>query len=152
MTEQASNEMVWNDVFPDRPPKESWLTEPDKVVWVDEATDLDCMIVRGPVGSWCGYVAVPFGHPHYGRDYDEVDADVHGGLTYANECGGHVCHIPREGHTDDVWWLGFDCAHGGDLCPSFESLSSLRRGTYKDMGYVKREVEMLAHQLAEVTA
>lgn len=30
----------------------AWEDEPDKVVWVDEATGLDCMARRGPVGAW----------------------------------------------------------------------------------------------------
>ena len=30
----------------------------------------------------CGYLGVPKDHPWYGKDYDEVDVEVHGGLTY----------------------------------------------------------------------
>lgn len=80
-----------------------WDAEPDKVQWVDEVTGLDCLIVRGPLGSWCGYVGVPEGHPFFGIDYSrctqtpgcgesycnhtpEHIASVHGGLTYADFC------------------------------------------------------------------
>ena len=36
-----------------------WKDEPDKVVGVDEATGLDCMIVRhDEYGHFCGYVGV----------------------------------------------------------------------------------------------
>src|SRR5437868_4216905 len=31
-----------------------WWDEPDKVQWIDPATDLDCLAVRGPFGAWCG--------------------------------------------------------------------------------------------------
>lgn len=51
-------------------PPGPWDQEPfDKVSWVDEETNLDCLAVRGPMGSWCGYVGVPPGHPFYGKDY-----------------------------------------------------------------------------------
>ena len=41
-------------------PEGPWMTEPDKLVWIDVDTDLDCMAVRAPTtGAWCGYVGVP---------------------------------------------------------------------------------------------
>jgi hypothetical protein len=156
-----------------------WDTEPDKVVWVDEATDLDCMAHRGPAGHWCGYVGVPEGHWAHGANYDDVDAlnpnqDVwvaaHGGLTFASACQPHpdgpqfgVCHIAQPGRPDNVWWLGFDCAHAGDLSPG--RVADLREhglahlvtcwpldsyDTYRDLDYVVAEVTSLATQLAEV--
>lgn len=70
-----------------------------------------CLIRRTNIGIWCGYVAVPPGHPWHGKHYDAVDADVHGGLTYAEPCSGEICHVPQPGESDDVWWLGFDCGH-----------------------------------------
>ena len=75
-----------------------WLTEPDKVVWVDERTNLDCMAHRGPLGAWCAYVGVPEGHPAYGQDYDDVDVDAHGGLTALGPLPGdgepRLRHLP----------------------------------------------------------
>ena len=94
-----------------------WQDEPDKVVWVDPATGLDCMAHRNRSGAWCGYVGVPAGHPAYGQDYDNVDVDCHGGLTFAAGCqetgdpAHGICHVPQEGRPAEVWWLGFDCAH-----------------------------------------
>ena len=32
-----------------------------------------------------GYVAIPKEHPLYGISYDDVDIDVHGGLTFAEK-------------------------------------------------------------------
>jgi hypothetical protein len=135
--------------------------EPDKVQWIDEATGLDCLIHRGPTGALCGYVGVPPGHPYYGRDYDDVDVDVHGGLTYGRPCqeghpeGEGVCHIPEPGRPKDVWWLGFDCAHAGDARPAHnaEFLSAVGRPrsitweTYRDIDYVRAETAHLAQQL-----
>lgn len=52
--------------WPDGP----WMSEPDKVQWPDEATGLACLAVRGPMGSWCGYVGVGKAHPLYGIEYN----------------------------------------------------------------------------------
>lgn len=66
-------------------------------------------VTSNRLGFRCGYVRVPPGHPWHGKDHDDVDAEVHGGLTFAEadeHCG--------KGGPDDAWWLGFDCAHAGD--------------------------------------
>lgn len=144
-----------------------WQDEPDKMQWQDEATGLPCLIVRnGEVtGALCGYVGVPESHPYFEKGYDDVNVDVHGGLTFANFCRPRedeaqgICHTPAPGEPDHVWWLGFDCAHAGDLSPAMEA--RLRRTpfgatvygggweeTYKDVGYVKQQITQLAAQLA----
>lgn len=52
-------------------PPGPWHDEPDKAVWIDPATDLDCMIHRGPMGQLCGYVGVPPTHALHGYHYDQ---------------------------------------------------------------------------------
>lgn len=89
-----------------------WHAEPDRVEW--EHAGLPCLAVRGPAGAWCGYAAVPPAHPLHGKSTEDIDVEVHGGLTYANRCQGHICHVPKPGEPDDVYWFGFDCAHSGD--------------------------------------
>lgn len=139
-----------------------WKTEPDRKEW--EYNGLSCLIVRvNSHGALCGYVAVPPNHPWHGKGYDDLDVDVHGGLTYAQPCTGAVCHVPKPGEPDNVWWLGFDHAHHGDLCPG-RQLSRDRshtfgpgrneddgsfpdRGVYRDMSYVTDQVELLAQQV-----
>lgn len=111
---------------------------------------MPCIISRNPVGTWCGYVGVPPGHPWHGKAYDDVEVNIHGGLTYAQGCGVHICHKPEPGEADDVWWLGFDCAHAGDLCPSMIAMRNIIGlparidGVYRDQAYVMRETEYLA--------
>lgn len=120
-----SKEQTWTTVdkadWGDGP----WQDECDKVQWIDDATDLDCLIVRGPMGSLCGYVGLPPGHPYHGAHYDTPEGiDVHGGLTYSDHCmeglpeGEGICHIPAPGRPADVWWVGFDCGHTFDLSPA----------------------------------
>lgn len=145
--------------WPDGP----WKTEPDRVEWLSHG--LPCLISRGPSGALCGYVAVPPGHSMHGKDYNETDLDwcPHGGLTYADKCNeGPVCHVAREGEPDAVWWLGFDCAHHGDLLPQHEALLTKTgfsmtvagssgfwgKREYRDLAYVTAEVEQLAALLA----
>lgn len=137
-----------------------WQEEPDKATWVDDITDLDCMIHRGPSGALCGYVGVPRSHPLYGKDYNEPDVLVHGGLTYANACQEDVetesfgiCHVPLEGREHDIWWFGFDCAHAFDLTPKYSSSDFMdwkKDDTYRDWAYVTEEVHELALQLRHI--
>src|SRR5207247_1696575 len=117
-----------------------WDDEPDKVQWIDEATGLDCLAVRHPEhGNWCGYVGVAPGHPLHGAPYDEVYADVHGGLTFSDACQEHenpaqgVCHVPFGDRPADVWWLGFDCAHHMDLAPGLQARMRELRARHPDL-------------------
>lgn len=149
-----------------------WTDEPDKVQWVDSDTDLDCLIVRNRWGSLCGYVGVPAGHSLYEVPYQRIDVDVHGGLTFSDKCadsddGTGICHIPFEGRTHDIHWLGFDCGHFSDYQPGMAAMErkimpdlapppyaepgyrahwTIER--YRDLGYVMAECASLAKQIA----
>ena len=68
-----------------------------------------CVVTFGDIGYRCGYVGVPKGSKLYGKNCEKLDFDVHGGLTYSG--GGKNSDYPIK---SDLWWLGFDCAHGGD--------------------------------------
>lgn len=143
-------------------PEGPWHTEPDRVEW--KHAGVQCLMVRGPMAQWCGYVGVPPGHPWHGRGYsgaNSISADVHGGITYARECQGEVCHVPEPGEPEDLWWVGFDCCHYMDLAPVMVQLDSLIPElaaiktrypafdsglVYREVAYVKREVESLAEQ------
>ena len=129
--------------------------EPDKAQWIDPETNLDCLIVRGPVGALCGYVGVPTSHAFHSKEYDEVNADVHWGLTFSDSCqqtdneAEHICHTGDVAN-ENVWWFGFDCSHSGDFCPSYQYEESPTFATYKTFDYVKKHVTSLASQLAEL--
>lgn len=77
----------------------------------------------------------------------EVVFDCHGGLTYSGECSGRICHVPKDGGPDKVWWFGFDCAHCDDMCPARENFFGDRQ-VYRNVEYVRRETERLAEQIA----
>jgi len=139
-----------------------WENEPDKIQWVDEATGLDCLMHRNNGGAWCGYVGVAEGHPAFGKDYDDVDVTAHGGLTYGDFCQNTtdesfgICHVPEPGRPHRVFWLGFDCAHAGDLLPAYRSIPGMPallqhdRDEYRNREYVESEVTKLARQLKDL--
>lgn len=125
-----------------------WNDEPNRLNWKHKG--LDCMLVRHFSSlHWCGYVGLEKSHPLHGVDYNDDrlnEVRVHGGMTYSESCGGFVCHIKEDG-SDETWWIGFDCAHSGDISPRHDSNEIWNRGVYRDMGYVKQQTERLADQL-----
>ena len=120
-------------------PRGEWDSEPDEDAWTDEATGLACRAARSIYsGAWHGYVRVPEGHPLHGAGVGDGrlnDLDVHGSVW-------HVGPIFDEG-----WWLGFDCAHDGDLQPGREHS---HHGMYCSLAYVKAQCAKLARQVMEV--
>lgn len=161
-----------------RPPGDGpWTEEPDKAQWVDPTTGLDCLIVRAHHGALCGYVGVPPGHPFHGVsawDSGPQHLAVHGGVNFSSACqegpedGPGVCHVPEPGRPVDVWWLGFDCAHAGDLAPTMRhqmdelmgpfhkrapaglvatGMTNFLGEHYRTLPWVKREVTRLAVQI-----
>lgn len=134
-----------------------WDLEADKEQWTDEKTGLPCLFVRNQGGFLCGYVGVNSSHPFFEQHYGNCDVSVHGGLTFSDKCMPHemsepkVCHLVEDGEDDNVWWLGFDCAHGGDFCPAYHIRESRAHFEYRTVEYVKKECADLAQQLAAIT-
>lgn len=106
--------------------------------------------------SWhlCGYLGVYPAHPWYGKHYDAIEAQVHGGLTYSSD--GHDCYpmaVPV-----DIWWVGFDCAHYNDYAPGLLAaigglsgdherfIEAEARKPWRDRDYVFGEIADLAEQ------
>lgn len=97
----------------------------------------DCKIVRQNVdfsGHLCGYIKIPKGHELYGMEYGEIEEKynyempAHGGLTFSDYF-----------ETND-YWIGFDCAHVGDLRPCYVEgfdFGTFEFETYKSMEYVE---------------
>lgn len=113
-----------------------WMDEPDRLEW--EYKGYKCLIKRAMnIGTLCGYVRVPKDHPLYDSDEDLEDKiDVHGGITWSK----------KDDELPDMWRIGFDCAHAGDYMPFLEKSSITNNCQYRDIAYVKAEVEKLADQ------
>jgi len=95
-----------------------WVEEPDLVEF--EHNGINCIIMRNVTkepyakdeayfgGHLCGYVSIPKDSVYYGKEYDQIEIDCHYGLTLG------------EFDDEENYWIGFDCAHSGDLVPSSE--------------------------------
>lgn len=92
------------------------ISRPDSVEVHSKHADHEYIVTTGNAGFRCGYVKVEPRHPWYGVEYMDVDAEVHGGLTFSEpdvNCG-------KDG-PDNGYWVGFDCGHAGDAKdPSIE--------------------------------
>lgn len=60
----------------------------------------------------CAYVELPDDHIWYGVDYDEIDLNCHGGVTYSRDyLGTKYKLVPGD---CGRWVIGWDYAHSGD--------------------------------------
>lgn len=143
-----------------------WADEPDKIQYEDDATGLPCLINRVEFsGALCGYVGVPSGHPWYGKSFlDLQGVAAHRGLSYSDHCQEGpediaICHIPQDGESDEVWWLGFHCHNiPYDVGPAFDAFHreigldiTFRtdvESVYRTVDYVRAECARLARQIA----
>src|SRR6188508_661099 len=134
-------------------PPGPWDDEPDEVEWqFDDPPGFVGIIRRNELGALCGYVGVPHDHPLFGFPFTGYGhLNVHGGVTFAAPFAiGH--HIG--------WLIGFDCAHCFDDMPGmlavlppeyFERRARLSKmSAYRDLAYVRAQVESLARQLSAV--
>ena len=81
-----------------------------------------------PHGYGNGYIGLPNTHPWYEKDYNDIDVNIHGGLTYSEHGVGKI----RE--DTELWWIGFDTAHYQD------SMTTCSKE------YVEAEIESLKQQ------
>lgn len=120
----------------------------------------ECVIKRVPeMLHLCGYIKIPKGHALYGdkdEEYGLLDIPVHGGVTFNGDL-----------EEDGGFWIGFDCAHAGDLVPMMEFFiekqnlavdrltgisqrgSYIREDTYRDMVYVAQNIRDMVDFIEE---
>lgn len=93
------------------------------------------------------YIKIPKDHKLYGLSerelYKEIDINVHGGITYAEE-GLYLNKQQIEG-----WFLGWDYAHCGDYMGYYERVpKSLQMGGKKwTTAEIFREVKEACYQI-----
>ena len=78
---------------------------------------------------WCGYLSLPKEHPWHGHGYDDIPIDCHGGPTFA---GTNIAGLNK-------FFVGFDCAHSGDISPG--NTGGWSDGKYKTIDYVMEQLE-----------
>ena len=101
-------------------------------------------VLASPMGHRCGYVTLPAKHPCIGKNYSDLNVDVHGGLTYQNDAT-----------------FGFDCAHFYDakdpelMSDEYRKIHEMwprffEEGTVKTLEFCVTECESLAAQFKEL--
>lgn len=66
-----------------------------------------CVVMMQALCFRTGYVGLDKTSMYYGKNYDEIPVDCHGGLTYGDS------YLAQQGD-EDMWWIGFDTGHYGD--------------------------------------
>ncbi len=131
------------------------VNHPENVLAKGTHKGFEWIVTNNGSGYRCGYIRVPKGHPWRGKDYDEIDLDVHGGLTF----GEPDLPCDKAGE-DDAYWLGFDCAHGFDapdpkLTNSdrvhIRALRGETFGTVRTQEFAEAECRSLCEQAKEET-
>lgn len=134
-----------------------WDDEPDRLSWKTRS-GYHAMVARMPAtGTLSGYVGVPEGDPHYGRDHTSLGMEI-GMAEFRLTTGGvtiQEMQPPRPKH----WWFGFHTAHGNQYAPA---CSRQRDGipartmspneTYWDIGMVISTCEHLAAELRHLNS
>lgn len=125
-----------------------WVNEPDYLEFEHEG--YKCIIKRRfrdslIGGHLCGYVQLDKIHPLHGIDLVRYSLDnediVHGGITYS------------ESDENNIFRIGFDCGHSGDIIPFQNSMYARinaiypfesGRKEYRNIEFAKAEVKKLA--------
>jgi hypothetical protein len=100
-------------------------------------------VLHNGLGFRCGYIYIPKDHPWFEKQYDDIPADVHGGLTYSQ----------FDDLIPDKWCIGFDCAHLGDkqdlTLPHTVPINLFEEDTIKTLPFVEKECLSLCEQASE---
>lgn len=125
------------------------INRPEDVLSKGEHLGFEWMVVHNCSGYRCGYVRVPLGHSWHGKGYDDLNLNVHGGITFAE--ADVPCKAPGP---DTDWWVGFDCAHAFDApdpgLPSRDlPIWHEAEAVVRSQDYVEAECRSLCQQAAE---
>lgn len=66
----------------------------------------------------CCYIEIPEGHKYFNMDYEYIDFECHGGLTFSESCLRPVDESGKR------WFIGWDYAHCYDYVGYYELLNS----------------------------
>lgn len=81
-----------------------------------------------------------------------AQAEVHGGVTWSSFTEKHQTAGVEERGLRGWWLVGFDCSHAGDDRPGDSAhYRDQVGGVYRDLAYVRAEVESLAEQARAAT-
>ena len=110
--------------------------------WVTES-GLRAVVIYNEHGEYrCGYVGVEEDSGYHSIEYSEIDdrLNVHGGVAFDGDLNDIVVDA------ENIWWFGYDCAHGGDHVRYHEGLAN--GGVKRSLQYCVGECENMATQLS----
>ena len=123
--------------------QENWTPENKAIDILDEGIYKNYHYAIVSFGSHpCAYIELPKGHKYYGKDYDDIPIDCHGGLTYSSEG-----ILPSSSiYHRDGYWIGWDYAHLGDYCGWFNVFDNTGKKwtTEEILQEVKEVIEQLS--------
>lgn len=115
----------------------------DRILSTGEHCGFKWMTVHNGIGFRCGYIGIPKTHPWWQVGYDNIDVDVHGGLTFSATMA----------FDEPLYWIGFDCAHFGDMqdptLPTETKIDFRGHGVVRTQAYVEAECKKLCEQALE---
>ena len=113
----------------------------DKFPFNFKYLDYDCLIIYND-GFHNGYVALTEKDVFYEMNYDDIDIDVHGGLTFSS-FGNDMDYFQYNDEGKKLYWIGFDCDHYGDVIMNGSWLWKCN----KSPEYIVGEIFEMVHQI-----
>lgn len=122
-----------------------------------------CLIIAQDSGFRCGYIKIPKNNILYNKKYQNIDINIHGGLTYSSfNYKGYPIKTKNK-----TYWIGFDCHHADDLYDlnlinSNSELYDIAKNlndimttfnssaTLKDKNYIENELKLAVNQIIKL--
>jgi len=121
----------------------------------------ECVVLGVSAGHRCGYISVSEPSEYMLEDAYSLDFDVHGGITYGSSSNEYPIQSDEE-----IFWLGFDCAHymdakdmnllkelaspdQYDYALEMELKFPMRDQVVRTTDYVEEQLKSLADQIIE---
>ena len=80
------------------------------------------------------YIEIPKNNKLFNLDYEKIDLDVHGGLTYSS----NKLLIGENTSMENSWFLGWDYAHAGDYMGFYEDFNKWNINTINSLNDCKK--------------
>lgn len=106
------------------------IERPELVVSEGKYLGFEWVTIHNDMGFRCGYVKIEKSHPFFGKHYDDIPIDCHGGVTFAD----YDVPCNEEGE-DDAYWIGFDCGNYSDL-PDINLMNEPNLTIYNMFGFM----------------
>jgi hypothetical protein len=126
------------------------VDRPDVLIEKGTYENYEYVITHNDIGYRCGYIKLQHDHPWSGKDTLDINAAVHGGITFTEPdkpCENNLHEIPN-------FWIGFDCCHLYDAIDPFLPIDEEYKswimphklGSIRTTEYVRDQIKELIYQ------